>query len=195
MKQLKDILRESTQGLSEEDTKDFIVDLLIDIYGAEALDEEGNFQNPALDIIVEMVEVLSGSALDHIAHIIDETYQIGLFDEEGSEMEVPEELVGEEYDEEEELDEGIPSQRDRRMRAIKMKKKKILGKKSSTLSFKRNFYFDKKKRKFVRRKKSMSVTTIRKKAKRLKKLARRGSTKAKVKRTKKRLSHMAKIRV
>ena len=58
------------------------------------------------------------------------------------------------------------------------------------MSFKRSYQFDKKKRKFVKRKKAMKVSDIRKKARILKRVVRKASTKIRAKRTKKRLAHV-----
>lgn len=138
------------------------------------------------------------------AMMLDDYFGLGLFEDDDDEMDVPDYLVGDEYEDVEEVypeeqavvasgmneDAGKTlTQKERRMRALKKKKKRILGKKTETLNFKRNYYFDRKKRKFVKRDKAIDVQTLRKKTKRFKRVLRKASTKRKIQRSKRRFKN------
>lgn len=138
------------------------------------------------------------------AMMLDDYFGLGLFEDDDDEMDVPDYLVGDEYEDVEEVypeeqavvasgmneDAGKTlTQKERRMRALKKKKKRILGKKTETLNFKRNYYFDRKKRKFVKRDKALDVQTLRKKTKRFKRVLRKASTKRKIQRSKRRFKN------
>lgn len=94
-----------------------------------------------------------------------------------------------EMDESVELDERtILTTQMRRKRAWKKKKKKILGKRAQTKTFKRTHHFDNKKKKFVKRKKALKASDLKKKARIFKRVTRKGSTKAAAKRSRRRFS-------
>jgi hypothetical protein len=136
-------------------------------------------------------------------------YDLGLEDEydDDDEMEVPKEFQGDEYEEDMEESfrqsiEHLPlhertilTTQMRRKRAWKKKKKKILGKRVHTKTFKRTHRFDHKKKKFVKRKKALKASALKKKARIFKRVVRKGSTKAAAKRSKRRFGGKALPRV
>ncbi len=88
------------------------------------------------------------------------------------------------------IDEAINMVQKKRLRYLKKKRRAQLGKKANSQAFKRSHKFDSKKKKFVKRDKTISVSAMRKKARIFKKTMKKGSSKAKAKRMKKRLAHV-----
>lgn len=147
--------------------------------------EEGEL-DPALEIIHELAPHFDEETIELI---IDGLFEYYLDDDDD------EEDFDESLDEFYESDLGLLSEKTnavqkKRLRYLKAKRRKQLGKRGNSMNFKRTHHFDNKKRKFVKRKKAVSVSAMRKKARIFKKVKRKGSTKAKAKRMKKRLSHV-----
>lgn len=142
-----------------------------------------------LEIIHEIAEQIPEETAEIIIDALFQYYDV--------EEEDVEDIVGDDDDEEETdeelnemLIEAISPVRAKRLRYLKKKRKKQLGKRASSMTFKRNYKFDTKKGRFVKRAKAVSVVAMRKKARIFKKVVRKGSTKAKAKRTKKKLIHV-----
>jgi hypothetical protein len=85
-----------------------------------------------------------------------------------------------------EVNESIKFKSIKERKLLKKKKEllKKLGDRAKTLEFKRNYYFDKKLKRFVKRDKPLDIKTIKKKAKVMKKLMKKSEFKNKIKRAK-----------
>jgi len=156
-------------------------------------DEESTQCNPIIEILYEVADDMNEEIREEIIEGIFDFFDVEDADELDDELEESEE-VEEGFFEEGELDyflnEKISDRKKKRMRFLKQKRRRQLGKRGTSLAFKRTHRFDNKKRKFVKRNKAQSTSDIRKKAKRFNKIKRRGGTKAKAKRTKRRLKNV-----
>lgn len=148
--------------------------------------EEGEL-DPALEILHELAPHFDQETIELI---IDGLFEYYLDDDDEDEEDFDESL--EEFYESDLglLKEKVNAVQAKRLRFLKAKRRKQLGKRGNSMNFKRTHHFDNKKKKFVKRKKALSVSAMRKKARIFKKVKRKGSTKAKAKRMKKRLAHV-----
>lgn len=145
--------------------------------------------DPALEIMHELAPKFSSETIEDIIDALFDYY----IDDDDDDTEIDESLDDDDEDIDDDqslLDEKVNAIQAKRLRYLKAKRRKQLGKRGQSAIFKRTHHFDNKKRKFVKRKKAMTVTAMRKKARIFKKVKRKGSTKAKAKRMKKRLSHV-----
>jgi len=149
--------------------------------------------DPALEILHEVAPKLSQDVIEEIieglfAYYLDDDDE----DEEyfESNIEFSDEDIEELIESFDLLDEKVNDVQRKRLRYLKKKRRAQLGKRGNSVAFKRTHHFDNKKRKFVKRKKAITVSAMRKKARIFKKTMRRGSSKAKAKRMKKRLAHV-----
>ncbi len=146
--------------------------------------------DPALEILHELAPQFSEETIEDI---IDGLFDYYLDDDDDDDLDDFMENIDEEDFCEDDfglLDERINPVQAKRLRYLKAKRRKQLGKRGNSMTFKRTHHFDNKKRRFVKRKKAVSVSAMRKKARIFKKVKRKGSTKAKAKRMKKRLKNV-----
>jgi len=149
--------------------------------------------DPALEILHEVAPKLSQDVIEDIIQGLFDYY----LDDDEEDTDYYESKI-EDFDEDIEtlvesfdlLDEKINAVQKKRLRYLKKKRRAQLGKRGNTVAFKRTHHFDNKKKRFVKRKKAMTVSAMRKKARIFKKTMRKGSSKAKAKRMKKRLAHV-----
>lgn len=156
-----------------EETVENIIDALLDYYGFDVDDVEGDDDDDEeddkkSDKEKKQEEALIARLQDDIILAEADTYFEELISE-GTQM---------------------ATAKTKRLKFIKKKRKGQLGNRVNTMSFKRNYKFDFKKKKFVKRDKAMSTTDLRKKSRVLKRVVRKASTKIHAKRTKKRLAHV-----
>jgi len=169
---------------SEESTAQTLKEVIEIILEDASDDDELSF---GLILIAEYADRLPSDVAEEILDELLDFYDVydDDDDDEGADLD---------HDEIESLQsESISEETDRKMkkmRFIKNKRKRELGKRADSLEFKRTYKFDTKKKKFVRREKKVSMAIIRKKRRVLKKIARRSSTKIKAQRTKRRLQHV-----
>ena len=179
-------------------------DVIETIRQTEAPDgEAGEFGqiDPALEIMYELAHKFSQDVIEDMINALFEYYLDDEEDEDEPWIDNWEESL-EEIDDTEKsvlmdlirdfdlLDEAVNAVQKKRLRYLKKKRRGQLGKRGNSQAFKRNYHFDNKKKKFVKRNKAISVSAMRKKARIFKKTMRKGSSKAKNKRMKKRLSHV-----
>jgi hypothetical protein len=149
--------------------------------------------DPALEILYEVAPKLSQ---DVIEEIIEGLFDYYLDDDDEDEeyyesnVEFSDEDMEELVESFDLLDEKVNAVQKKRLRYLKKKRRSQLGKRGNSVAFKRTHHFDSKSKRFVKRKKAITVSAMRKKARIFKKTMRKGSSKAKAKRMKKRLSHV-----
>jgi len=143
------------------------------------------------EIGLEFLKILAPDLDDDlVALIINDIFEYFDFDEDYLELPVSEDI---EKEIEKLVESGAlhyKSVKERRLLKKKQELKKKLGKKAESLEFKRNYYFDKKKRRFVKRKKPLDYKTLRKKAKIMKKLHKKSEFKNRIKRAKEHYKHL-----
>lgn len=163
--------------------------------------EEGELEF-GLIILRDIAEHLTDDVADAVSDALIEYYGLEHYadDNEDDDEEPEEEALAElddyvvrmqrdDVNESEELDERLDAKKKRKL-FLRKKRKAQLGARANTAAFKRNYYFDKEKRKFVKRHKPMSMSNLRKKKRILKKVVKRRSTQIRMQRTKKRLAHV-----
>jgi len=151
--------------------------------------EEGEIDY-GLEILYEVAEQIPEETLEIIIDALFQFYDIddedvedamdGADGEDETDEAMNEALIGE----------AMSAIKKKRMYYLKKKRKKQLGKRSGSMQFKRNYKFDTKKGRYTKRKKPQSVSSMRKKARRITKMNKRSSNKIKAKRTKKRVAHV-----
>lgn len=152
---------------------------------SEDTDEE-EYKNKftfVLEVLHELADEMPEEVVEKINDALLDYYSFDEFeDDEDDKEDEDDEEVNESL-----IYEKVNQIKAKRLRFLKMKRKKQLGKRAQSLQFKRSYYFDTKKKRFVKRQKSLDAITIKKKARRLKKILRKAATKRKIQRTKKRL--------
>lgn len=144
-----------------------------------------------LEILYEIAEQIPEETVEIIIDALFQFYDIEDEDVEGA-------LDGADSDEDETdetmteslLSEAMTAVKKKRMYYLKKKRKKQLGKRAGSMQFKRNYKFDTKSGRYKKRNKPQSVSQMRAKARRMKKINKRSATKVKAKRTKKRMAHV-----
>jgi hypothetical protein len=172
-----------------------IIEVIRDTDDPDGNAGEGGELDYGLEIMYEVADQLEEETVETI---IDALFQFYDVDED----EVEDQFDDDDDDEKDEglyeslmigednMDEAPGLIRQKRLRQLKAKRKRQLGKRSGSMQFKRNYRFDSKKKRFVKRNKPVSVAAMRKKARTFKRVNRRGSTKAKAKKTKRRLKNV-----
>jgi len=152
--------------------------------------------DPALEIIYELAprfsdevieEIIEGLFAYYLPDDMEDEDDEPMFDMEEGMEEFEEDYIPDNFDA---LDEKVSAVQKKRLRFLKNKRRKQLGKRGNSVQFKRTHHFDNKKKRFVKRKKTISVSAMRKKARIFKKTMKRGGNKAKAKRMKKRLKNV-----
>ena len=171
-----------------------VIETIRDTESPDDVAGDFGYIDPALEIIYEIADRLSEDIIEDIIQALFEYY---LNDDddfenpwdhvESVDVELSDDEKLELFENFELLDEAVNAVQKKRLRYLKKKRRSQLGKRGNSQAFKRNYHFDSKKKKFVKRNKAISVSAMRKKARIFKKTMRRGSSKAKNKRMKKRL--------
>lgn len=182
MKSFKKLIEEAA---SSSELADGLREMIDHIYEMESEglpdgEDEGSVAEVGLDIISEIADRLPEDVITDIMDALAEYYDLNADygdegeGEEGEEGEVDESLVVEKQ-----------TAKQHKLMSIKADKKAALGDKADTMDFKRKYFFDTKKKKFVKRDKALSVATIKKKAKIFKKILKKASTKLAAAKTRK----------
>ena len=164
-----------------------VIEALVDLDSEDDDDEP----HPMLEILYDVADQIPEETREYIIEGIFDYYDADDIDDLSDDDD--DDDLDESIFEEGELDfllTEVTDRKKKRIRYLKQARRKKLGKKATTMNFKRTHKFDKKKRRFVRRKKAMSVSTMRKKARKFNRVKRKGATKARSKRTKKRLKYV-----
>jgi len=150
---------------------------------------EFGYIDPALEIMYELAPKFSQDVIEDIIQGLFE-YYLDDDDDFDEAIDSADGLDEDDFDDFECIDEAVNAVQKKRLRYLKKKRRSQLGKRANSQAFKRSHKFDSKKKKFVKRDKTISVSAMRKKARIFKKTMKKGSSKAKSKRMKKRLSHV-----
>ena len=179
MKPFKKIIEEAA-GSSE--LADGLREMIGHIYEMESEglpegEDEDSVAEVGLDILSEVADRLPEDVITDIMQSLAEYYDLDADYGDEGEDDVDESVEGEELDE-------MQTAKQHKLGAIKAQKKAALGDKANTMDFKRKFFFDTTKKKFVKRDNALSVATIKKKAKIFKKILKKASTRLAARKTK-----------
>lgn len=171
-----------------------VIETLMDV---DDDDEDDYEPHPILEILYEVAEDIPEETRELIIEGIFDFYDADDLDDLTNGDDDDEDDEDDEDLDESMFEEGdfdflveVSTRKTKRLRYLKQNRRKKLGKKADSMQFKRTHMFDKNKRRFVKRKKAISVSEMRKKTRKFNKIKRKGATKARAKRTKKRLKNV-----
>lgn len=146
-----------------------------------------------LDLLSNFADRLPDDVIGDIMQSLAEYYDMDVdYDDAEGEEEGTDEAIEAETDA---IVEALINERQtskqHKLLKIKAKKKAALGDKADSMDFKRKYFFDTKLKKFVKRDKALSVSTIKKKAKLFKKILKKASTRLQAAKTKKKFGEAA----
>lgn len=184
MKKFVEMIKEATESGSSlaQDLKDLIAGIIeMESEGVEG--QEGPV-DIGLEILSEVADQLSDDAIAAIMEQLSDYFDLDALEQVEDEEDYDGDM-DESLSREDEILAEMQTAKQHKLSQIKAKKKAALGDKANTLQFKRNFFFDTKTKKFVKRDKALSIATLKAKARAFKKILKKASTKKAAMKTKK----------